>query len=151
MYLANCDETNLLSAVFAGLEWGTFTNFEAGSLTTTSVLIILPLGTLAAQRIAGTKSEVAINSSSNSKKSGSVFHSFSFASPFKNTMSTSSGESTTNPNIAILAQAEAGVLNRQAGRDPVDLELSRIDRCGDDSDQRSCSWSTPGRENSRLV
>ncbi|EQK99119.1 tumor mating-type alpha-pheromone receptor [Ophiocordyceps sinensis CO18] len=37
--------------VFAGLEWGKFQNFESASLTHSSVVIILPLGTLAAQRM----------------------------------------------------------------------------------------------------
>ena len=38
--------------MFAGLEWGSFTNFESSSLTLTSVVLILPLGSLAAQRLA---------------------------------------------------------------------------------------------------
>lgn len=39
-------------AFFAGLEWGPWTDYEFGSLTYTSVVVVLPLGTLAAQRIA---------------------------------------------------------------------------------------------------
>ncbi|KAH8887848.1 hypothetical protein GQ53DRAFT_725580 [Thozetella sp. PMI_491] len=42
----------LIPVLFAGLEWGTFVNFESGSLTHTSVFIVLPLGSLVAQRIA---------------------------------------------------------------------------------------------------
>lgn len=38
--------------IFAGLEFGSFTAFESGSLTYTSVVIVLPLGTLVAQRLA---------------------------------------------------------------------------------------------------
>ena len=38
--------------VFSGLEFGEFVNFESGSLTYTSVFLVLPLGTLMAQRIA---------------------------------------------------------------------------------------------------
>ena len=33
------------------MEWGDWPNFEAASLTLTSVALILPLGTLAAQRL----------------------------------------------------------------------------------------------------
>lgn len=44
--------TSRRPVVFAGLEWGRFQNFEAASLTPTSVAVILPLGTLAAQRVA---------------------------------------------------------------------------------------------------
>ncbi len=38
-------------AVFAGLEWGTFQNFESQSLVAASVIILLPIGTLIAQQI----------------------------------------------------------------------------------------------------
>ncbi|KAB5571834.1 fungal pheromone mating factor STE2 GPCR-domain-containing protein [Coniochaeta sp. 2T2.1] len=41
-----------IPACFAGLEYGQWAAFEFGSLTATSVVIVLPLGTLAAQRIA---------------------------------------------------------------------------------------------------
>ncbi|KAK4168407.1 fungal pheromone mating factor STE2 GPCR-domain-containing protein [Cladorrhinum sp. PSN259] len=38
--------------VFAGLEFAQFPNFESASLTQTSVIVVLPLGTLVAQRLA---------------------------------------------------------------------------------------------------
>ncbi|OIW29183.1 hypothetical protein CONLIGDRAFT_704670 [Coniochaeta ligniaria NRRL 30616] len=41
-----------IPAVFAGLEYGTWAAYEFGSLTYTSVVVVLPLGTLVAQRIA---------------------------------------------------------------------------------------------------
>lgn len=37
--------------LFAALEWGRWTNFESGSVTYTSVVVFLPLGTLVASRI----------------------------------------------------------------------------------------------------
>jgi pheromone alpha factor receptor len=43
---------NKNSAFFAGLEYGPWTAYEFGSLTYTSVVVMLPLGTLAAQRLA---------------------------------------------------------------------------------------------------
>ncbi|EGR47492.1 mating type pheromone G-protein coupled receptor, partial [Trichoderma reesei QM6a] len=46
----------IVPVVFAILEWHHFINFEAGSLTPTSIAIILPLSSLAAQRIANTSS-----------------------------------------------------------------------------------------------
>ncbi|KAK3349085.1 fungal pheromone mating factor STE2 GPCR-domain-containing protein [Lasiosphaeria hispida] len=42
----------LIPVIFAGLEFGTFLNFESASLTQTSVIVVLPLGTLVAQRLA---------------------------------------------------------------------------------------------------
>ncbi|KAF6835008.1 pheromone receptor 2 [Colletotrichum musicola] len=45
-------------ALFAALEWGRWTNFESGSVTYTSVVVFLPLGTLVASRISsGTTSQ----------------------------------------------------------------------------------------------
>nr|AEU12194.1 pheromone receptor 2 [Trichoderma reesei] len=46
----------IVPVIFAVLEWHHFINFEAGSLTPTSIAIILPLSSLAAQRIANTSS-----------------------------------------------------------------------------------------------
>ncbi|KAL6874859.1 fungal pheromone mating factor STE2 GPCR domain-containing protein [Trichoderma novae-zelandiae] len=42
----------IVPVIFAILEWHHFINFESGSLTPTSIAIILPLASLAAQRIA---------------------------------------------------------------------------------------------------
>ncbi|KAG5979074.1 hypothetical protein E4U55_005599 [Claviceps digitariae] len=41
----------VVPVIFAALEWAHFPNFESASLTHTSVALILPLGTLAAQQI----------------------------------------------------------------------------------------------------
>ncbi|KAL2265015.1 hypothetical protein VTJ83DRAFT_7525 [Remersonia thermophila] len=42
----------LVPVIFAALEWFDWDHFEPGSLTQTSVVIVLPLGTLVAQRLA---------------------------------------------------------------------------------------------------
>ncbi|KAK3942816.1 fungal pheromone mating factor STE2 GPCR-domain-containing protein [Diplogelasinospora grovesii] len=47
----------LVPAVFASLQWGSWTNFESGSLTQTSVIVVLPLGALVAQRISSAPSQ----------------------------------------------------------------------------------------------
>lgn len=41
--------------MFAALEWCHWSNFESGSLTYTSVVVFLPLGTLIASRISYSK------------------------------------------------------------------------------------------------
>ncbi|KAH8177797.1 fungal pheromone mating factor STE2 GPCR domain-containing protein [Sarocladium implicatum] len=41
----------VIPVIFTGLEFGHFQNFEAASLTLTSVVLILPLGTVAARRM----------------------------------------------------------------------------------------------------
>ncbi|KAK4665385.1 pheromone alpha factor receptor [Podospora pseudopauciseta] len=45
--------------VFAALEFASFTNFESASLTQTSVIVVLPLGVLVAQRLAAAPSRYA--------------------------------------------------------------------------------------------
>ncbi|KAK4452607.1 fungal pheromone mating factor STE2 GPCR-domain-containing protein [Podospora aff. communis PSN243] len=42
----------IIPVLFAFLEFGNFSRFEAGSVTWTSVVVVLPLGTLIAQRLA---------------------------------------------------------------------------------------------------
>ncbi|KAK1238371.1 hypothetical protein MKX07_006517 [Trichoderma sp. CBMAI-0711] len=49
----------IVPVIFAILEWHHFINFESGSLTPTSIAIILPLSSLAAQRIANTSSSAS--------------------------------------------------------------------------------------------
>ncbi|PHH92681.1 hypothetical protein CDD83_6099 [Cordyceps sp. RAO-2017] len=51
----------VVPVIFAGLEWGHFPNFEPAALTVASVAIILPLGTLAAQRMTFNSSSAASN------------------------------------------------------------------------------------------
>nr|AEU12193.1 pheromone receptor 2 [Trichoderma reesei] len=55
----------IVPVIFAILEWHHFINFEAGSLTPTSIAIILPLSSLAAQRIANTSSSYSYQQNNN--------------------------------------------------------------------------------------
>ena len=52
LQLSGYHTNTLIAVIFAGLEWAQFTNFESASLTQTSVIVALPLGTLVAQRLA---------------------------------------------------------------------------------------------------
>ncbi|PTB73647.1 hypothetical protein M440DRAFT_29766, partial [Trichoderma longibrachiatum ATCC 18648] len=52
----------IVPVIFAILEWHHFINFESGSLTPTSIAIILPLSSLAAQRIATSPSSSSSSS-----------------------------------------------------------------------------------------
>ncbi|EGX90334.1 mating-type alpha-pheromone receptor PreB [Cordyceps militaris CM01] len=141
----------VIPSIFAGLEWAKFTNFESGSLTLTSVIIILPLGTLAAQRISsqGSQSYQAgsdfrrqqqqqqqltqqtqtrgVGHRSLTKPSSSV--TFSCGSPV-------------TPQISAGSKADVSLMDRSERMDPIDLELSRIDACRESSE---CSQSTDQR------
>ena len=59
------------AVLFTGLQWGEFVNFESGSLTMTSVIVILPLGTLVAQRLANPSSSYVSNAGVSSAASAS--------------------------------------------------------------------------------
>ncbi|TQW00129.1 mating-type alpha-pheromone receptor PreB [Cordyceps javanica] len=122
----------VIPAIFAGLEWGKFTNFEAGSLTVTSVVIIMPLGTLAAQRISAQGSQSYLAGNNFRKQNTQTRSAFGATSPHGNqtkpssvTFSSHSGPAT--PEISIGSKAEVSLIDRVERVDPVDLELSRID------------------------
>ncbi|KAK2590589.1 pheromone alpha factor receptor [Conoideocrella luteorostrata] len=59
----------VVPVIFAGLEFAKFPNFEAGSLTQSSVVIILPLGTLAAQQMTRNGSLAYISSGGHNSSS----------------------------------------------------------------------------------
>ncbi len=94
--------------LFAGLEWGAFHNFESGSLTSTSVIIILPLGTLVAQRIA-TAGTLASNGASRRTDTSESKKRF---------LGNWSHHSNGTAHVTSLPKEKV---------DPVDLELQRID------------------------
>ncbi|KAK3192865.1 pheromone alpha factor receptor [Lecanicillium sp. MT-2017a] len=109
----------IVPAIFAGLEWGKFTNFEAGSLTTISVIIILPLGTLTAQRIsqAGSQSYVSGHSKRTSRRRWGLKSS--------SVTSASNDVSQTKQSTSVVSRSDTGT---QIPRmDHIDLELSQID------------------------
>ncbi|PHH70490.1 hypothetical protein CDD80_5989 [Ophiocordyceps camponoti-rufipedis] len=114
----------VIPVIFAGLEYGNFRNFEPARLTIATVAVILPLGTLAAQRInTPTSSKVSEREadSSNSKQSGTAFSNLR-----KQSMSSSSASP--------FSKCERGRGSVRAGatrvEDPYDLELRRIDTTG---------------------
>lgn len=116
--------------VFAGLEWGHWINFESASLTLTSVAIILPLGTLTAQRMASNGSNFSYSSAGDS----SVRYNPSFSgrggggggtggssiAPLK------PSSFSTERTPAVFARCEAGMSSRDR-MNPIDLELGKYD------------------------
>ncbi|RDA84733.1 hypothetical protein CP532_5228 [Ophiocordyceps camponoti-leonardi (nom. inval.)] len=110
----------VIPVIFAGLEWGHFRNFEPAFLTNSSVAIILPLGTLAAQRMGSFPTIAHYRDPSTAPESASsASHRFraghqSFRKP---SLSNSSG-----------SPCEPGQVTRQSRVDDAfDLELRRID------------------------
>ncbi|KAJ6784461.1 hypothetical protein PWT90_02879 [Aphanocladium album] len=122
----------IIPSIFAGLEWAKFTNFEAGSLTLTTVIIILPLGTLTAQRISSSGSQSYLAGSNFRKQHGQDRSGFGASShqgilskPSNATFS--SNGTTVTPQISAASRAETSLIDRPERMDPIDLELSRID------------------------
>ncbi|KAM4065919.1 fungal pheromone mating factor STE2 GPCR domain-containing protein [Hirsutella rhossiliensis] len=139
----------IVPVIFAGLEWGHFQNFEAASLTPTSVAIILPLGTLAAQRMT-TRPNTAGNGANNlarlppSGSSGAAAHPSSgnhcSATPKDSSLSTSwnsEGSGNHSSSVPSKCLCERGPAPGQATSasarrggtvvDHFDLELRQID------------------------
>ncbi|KAI5458873.1 fungal pheromone mating factor STE2 GPCR-domain-containing protein [Mariannaea sp. PMI_226] len=109
--------------IFAGLEWAHFTNFESASLTLTSVAIILPLGTLTAQRFAHSANHFYPTSSSavsgrgtNTSNGQSVFV------PKK--------PSSTATQFSIVSHCEAGGASSHNRRGSDALELGKLSEQG---------------------
>ncbi|CAI6099608.1 unnamed protein product [Clonostachys chloroleuca] len=117
----------VVPVIFSGLEWGHFVNFESASLTLTSVAIILPLGTLAAQRVSQSygiasaqegfsyRGDTLLPATSNSTTPLKGFSSF-----------LSSNRTNSTPGVSISSRCEASHPHRER-LDPVDVELGRID------------------------
>ncbi|KEY68253.1 hypothetical protein S7711_04784 [Stachybotrys chartarum IBT 7711] len=97
----------VIPVVFASLEWGQFTNFESASLTMTSVVVILPLGTLAAQRMANTNN-LSHNPEESSGFKGGLQHSPDSTTRLKDTTFSISSATGTMPQSSILSRCEAG-------------------------------------------
>lgn len=131
-------------AIFAGLEWAKFTNFESGSLTLTSVIIILPLGTLAAQRISGQSSqgyeaghlfhEQQQQHRTRSDAFGSASHQGRPANKAPSSITLSTSGTPITPQISGRSRPELPLVDRPERLDPIDLELSRIDAFRGSSD-----------------
>ncbi|KHN95175.1 pheromone receptor [Metarhizium album ARSEF 1941] len=120
----------VIPVVFAALEWGRFQNFEAASLTQTSVAVVLPLGTLAAQQITAGGSLAYLSGGSN--KSGSRSNGGEKPNPpsaaaagFK-AVSTTCGSGGLGQSPSLFS-ACTGRGARPPGMDHFDLELRKID------------------------
>ncbi|KAH7121320.1 fungal pheromone mating factor STE2 GPCR-domain-containing protein [Dactylonectria macrodidyma] len=98
----------IVPVIFAGLEWGHFTNFESASLTLTSVAIILPLGTLSAQRMAS-KTTSAYASADSSGRYPPTTGTGSSAHPIKRA-SFSTNHTGTAAQVSILSRCEAAMM-----------------------------------------
>ncbi|KAL7951966.1 fungal pheromone mating factor STE2 GPCR domain-containing protein [Trichoderma barbatum] len=120
----------IVPVIFAILEWVHFINFESGSLTPTSIAIILPLASLAAQRLAQpspnpsqdpssypsdasyqARYRPARDSSRTPLKPGSLF---------STTTNNSSAHRSQTTDLTVLAPVRDII-------DPIDLELRHID------------------------
>ncbi|OAA79849.1 mating-type alpha-pheromone receptor PreB [Akanthomyces lecanii RCEF 1005] len=125
----------IIPSIFAGLEWAKFTNFESGSLTLTSVILILPLGTLTAQRISSQGSQSYMAGEKFRKQQPQTRSAFGAASSHQAnhtkpaSVTFSSNGTTVTPQISAGSRPEVSLMDRPERMDPIDLELSRIDAC----------------------
>ncbi|PTB68368.1 hypothetical protein BBK36DRAFT_1115433 [Trichoderma citrinoviride] len=130
----------IVPVIFAILEWHHFINFESGSLTPTSIAIILPLASLAAQRIATSSASKHHNHPSSSSarykasrdsasrtplnaKPGSLFT----TTTCNSTASSSAAQRTRSVDASGMLAAAAGPARGGDFIDPIDLELRQID------------------------
>ncbi|UKZ76739.1 hypothetical protein TrVFT333_004448 [Trichoderma virens FT-333] len=119
----------IFPVIFATLEWYHFINFEAGSLTPTTVAIILPLGTLVAQRLSQTSPAPSTDPSSYPSSSYQARYKatrdssrtpFKSGSLFSATTNNSSAPRSQLVDTTVLAPVRDVI-------DPIDLELRQID------------------------
>ena len=117
------NRTNAMKVIFAGLEWCHFANFESGSLTLTSVVLILPLGTLAAQRMAQVTS-FALSSVESKVHYNGTLNTTPSMRPLK---STSFGTSRTGTaaNASVFSRCEGGMSSRDR-INAADMELDKF-------------------------
>ncbi|ROT40924.1 pheromone receptor [Sodiomyces alkalinus F11] len=111
----------IIPVVFAGLQWGDWTIFQAGSVTYTSVVIFLPLGGLVAQRASFSSSTYEL--ARNDTGTGNSITPLKFGSHF----GTNPTDSTCVPST-VTSRIEA--TRSRDIVDPIDLELREIDEGG---------------------
>ncbi|KAF9882416.1 hypothetical protein CkaCkLH20_00452 [Colletotrichum karsti] len=116
----------MIPAVFASLEWGHWTNFESASVTYTSVVVFLPLGTLVASRISGNTSQAEAQRSGCTFCSSTPLKMGSTSGLFNAYGSTQRGIVTSHVESA---SSHSHCRNRTDSVDPIDLELRRIEDC----------------------
>ncbi|KAF4973231.1 hypothetical protein FZEAL_9383 [Fusarium zealandicum] len=116
----------IVPVIFSGLEWGHFVNFEAASLTLTSVAIILPMGTLAAQRMSASNTSFSYSSADSSGRYGvagtGTSTGGSSSAPLKASSFTT--HRTAGAQVSILSRCEAGMSSRDR-MNPAGLELDK--------------------------
>ncbi|KAM0428164.1 hypothetical protein ACHAPT_007064 [Fusarium lateritium] len=119
----------IVPVIFAGLEWGHWLNFESASLTLTSVAIILPMGTLTAQRMANSGSNISYPSGDSSgARYGASFSGRGGLVPLKPSSFSTNRTATTVERVpAVFAHCEAGMSSQDRINPPVDLELGKYD------------------------
>ncbi|RBR12428.1 hypothetical protein FVER53590_09280 [Fusarium verticillioides] len=116
----------MTNVIFASLEWAHFVDFEAASLTLTSVAVILPLGTLAAQRIAASNANSANSSGASSGIRYGVSGPSSFTGFKAPSFSTNRSGATDRPHVSVYARCEAGTSSRDHINSE-DVELGKMD------------------------
>ncbi|SPJ72086.1 probable pheromone receptor [Fusarium torulosum] len=116
----------IIPVIFASLEWAHFVDFEVASLTLTSVAVILPLGTLAAQRIASSNANTPSASNASSGIRYGVSGPTSFTGFKAPSFSTHRSGATDRPGVSVYARCEAGTSSRDH-INPHDVELGKID------------------------
>ena len=122
----NADSWPFFPVVFAGLEWGSFTNFEAGSWTLTSVAIILPMGAMAAQRVGRGDNNTGPCSNCATLRRLLVPDTSSSSNVYKPWSISTSSRTGMTPQTSVLSRCEAGGGHKEH-LDPIDLELLYID------------------------
>ncbi|KAM6481619.1 fungal pheromone mating factor STE2 GPCR-domain-containing protein [Trichoderma sp. SZMC 28011] len=114
--------------IFAILEWCHFINFEAGSLTPTSIAIVLPLASIAAQRISQAPSAPSSEPS---------YPSSSYQAQYKSTRDSSRTPLKSGSLFSAISKTSSATRSQVADTtvlapvrdviDPIDLELRQID------------------------
>ena len=114
--------------IFTALEFRHYANFEAASLALTSVVIMLPLGTLAAQRMSKSAGLVYATRSSHYNDGIMIADRADSTQPLKPTpsLTVSSRNTGPTPQASVYSRCEAIPVG-SSRQDPVDLELGQID------------------------
>ncbi|KAI6782694.1 uncharacterized protein J7T54_000837 [Emericellopsis cladophorae] len=117
----------IIPVIFTGLEWGHWANFESASLTLTSVTLILPMGTLAAQRFTQSYG-LEYGRSADNRRNMIPMITHGSHRPLKDASSiTNSSRTGTTPHISVSSRCEGGMVASSRSTDPVDVELGQID------------------------
>ncbi|PHH64787.1 hypothetical protein CDD82_1727 [Ophiocordyceps australis] len=121
----------VIPVVFASLEWSGSANFDAASVTHVSVAIILPLGTLAAQRLTWHFDSVTAQGNTDFSRNLDSLSRHSATAPLTTSSSTSkarwTSKTTTFGSTSTAATLVDGEHPRSKTVDHFDMELQRID------------------------